>query len=187
MKKLLIAAVFMGAGLSPVAAIAQDVAAPVAALLATGAKVYAADGSEVGTVEKIDGGNVVIFTGKNRATLPASSLGKNDKGLLIAMTREQLDSAVEAANAKADAAMTAALIPDAPIKSSDGAVIGKVQKVEDGKVTIDLPTGSAIVLGKDQMRAGADGLSLFMTAAQFNSAVSAATQPQDSASAQPQG
>lgn len=178
MKKSLIAAALLGACLTPVAAVAQDVPDAVAAALAVGATVYAPDGSEVGTIKNMPGGNVVISTGKHDATLPATVFGMNEKGLLIAMTKAQLDAAVEAAEAKANAAMDAALVADASVHSSDGVVVGTVQKIEGDNVTIDLPAGTAITLQKEHLTAGSNGLSLYMTAADFNAAVSAATAPQ---------
>ena len=187
MKKSLIAAALLGASLSPAVAMAQEVPATVSELLAVGATVYGPNGAEVGKIEKLADGNVVIFTGTNRATLPATSIGRNDKGLLIGMTKEQLDSAVAAASAKADAAMTAALVPDAQITSTDGVVVGTVQKVEGENVTVDLSSGSTIALPKNQLHATASGgLGLFVTAAEFtaavNSAASAPAAPADAAS-----
>lgn len=178
MKKSLIAAALLGAVLTPAAALAQDIPDAVASALAVGAMVYAPDGSEVGTIKSMPGGNVVISTGKHDATLPASVFGRNEKGLLISMTKAQLDAAVEAAEAKANAAMDAALVADAQIHSKDGVVIGTVQKVEGDDVTIDLPEGTAITLKKEHLTVGQNGLSLFMTAAEFKAAVGAATAPQ---------
>lgn len=175
MKYSLIAAAILGASLTPAAAMAQDVPAAVSELIAVGATVYGSDGAEVGKIEETPNGNVVIFTGTNRATLPASSLGRNEKGLTIAMTKEQLDAAVSAATAKADEAIAAALVAGAKVSGSDGVEIGAVQKVEGDNVTLDLPSGSAIVLPKNQFQAKPAGLSLFMSSTEFQAAVSAAT------------
>lgn len=177
MQKSLLAAALIGAFALPSAAIAQEVPEAVASALAVGATVYAPDGSEVGTIESMPGGNVVLFTGNNRATLPASALGMNETGLLIGMTKAQLDAAVEAAEAKANAAIDAALVPDAQIMSKDGVAIGSIQKVEGDNVTIDLPAGSAITLQKEHLNVRDGNLMLFMTAAEFQAAVDAASQP----------
>ena len=183
MKKSLIAAALFGASLTPAAALAQDAPPPtVTELLVVGATVYGPEGAEVGKIEEMPDGNVVLFTGTNRATLPATSFGRNDKGLVIAMTKTQLDNAVAAAAAQADAAINAALVPAAKVSGSDGVEVGAVQKVEGDNVTLDLTSGSAIVLPKSQFQAAAGGLSLFMTSAEFAAAVKAATAP---ASAEP--
>jgi hypothetical protein len=175
MNKSLIAALLLGAVIAPVAASAQEVPSTVSEILSVGAAVYGPDGSDVGKVESMAGGNVVIFTGANRATLPANSFGRNDKGLVISMTKEQLDSAVAAAAAKSNAALDGALVPGAEIKSSDGVAVGKVQKVDGANVIVDLAAGQAITLQKTQLVAQGTGLSLAMSAADLQAAVSAAT------------
>jgi len=177
MHKSLFAAALLGACVLPSAAIAQEVPEAVASALAVGATVYGTDGAEVGKIESMPGGNVVLFTGKNRATLPASVFGMNETGLLIGMTKAQLDAAVEAAEAKASAAIDAALVPEAQIMSKDGIAIGSIQKIEGENVTIDLPTGSAITLQKEHLNVRDGKLMLFMTAAEFQAAVNAASQP----------
>lgn len=176
MKKSLIAAALVGIMIAPAATMAQEAPPPaVSELIAKGAIVYGPEGAEVGTIEDTPDGNVVIFTGTNRATLPATSLGRNEKGLVIAMTKAQLDSAVQAASAKANAAIDAALVAGAKVSGSDGVEVGAVQKVEGDNVTLDLPAGTAIVLPKNQFQASATGLTLFMSSAEFTKAVSAAT------------
>ncbi|MCB2046961.1 MAG: hypothetical protein KDE32_01895 [Novosphingobium sp.] len=175
MNKSLIAAVLLGASMLPSAAMAQGVPSNVAEILAVGATVSGPEGAEVGTIEKMAGGNVVIFTGTNRATLPATAFGRNDKGLVISMTKAQLDAAVAAAEAKGDAALDAALAEGAEIASSDGVKVAKVQKVEGENVTVDLTSGTAITLQKSHLSVNNGALVLRMTAAQLQSAVSAAT------------
>ncbi|MDE8654542.1 hypothetical protein [Novosphingobium album (ex Liu et al. 2023)] len=181
MKKTLIAAILAGASLSPVAALAQGAPAAAAPTPAVGAKVFGPDGAEAGTIEKIEGGNIVVNTGTHRATLPAAAFGNNETGLLISMTKAQLDAAVSAAEAQASASMDSALVADAPIKSSDGVLVGSIQKVEGDNVTVNLAEGNAITLKKEFLMADASGLKLKMSDADFKSAVAAAT---GSASAQ---
>jgi hypothetical protein len=57
-----------------------------------GAMVHDTAGGMVGTVETADASGAVIATGKSRVKIPIASLGKNDKGLVIAMTKAQLDA-----------------------------------------------------------------------------------------------
>lgn len=174
MKKSLIAAALMSASMVPLAANAQDVPAPVAAELQVGAVVYGPQGEQVGTIEALPAGNVVLNTGAHKATLPVAAFGKNDKGLQISMTKAELDAAVSAAQAQADATMDAALVADAEVKSRDGVVVGSIQKVEGDNIVVDLPEGSAITLQKEHLTAGQAGLQLFMTAEEFRTAVAAA-------------
>lgn len=175
MKKTLIAAVLMGAMMAPGAVLAQGPAAAQAPDLKVGATVYGPKGGEVGTIEKVVGNVVVVFTGKNRASLGKNAFGKGPKGPVIGMTKAQLDTAIEQAAAKAKAAKTAALAPGADIRSKDGIVVGKVKSVQGDNVVIDITNGGAITLKKNHLTTDANGLKLFMTAAQFQSAVNSAT------------
>jgi len=173
MKKSLIAAVLMGAFMTPGMALAQDTATAAAPELVVGGTVYDPQGGEVGTIEKLVGGNVVLSTGKNSATLASSAFVKGPNGPVIGMTREQLDAAVEQVAAKADAAMAAALVPGAEVRSTDGVVVGSVEKIEGENVFVKLTEG-AITLKKEHLMADDNGLKLFMTAEQFRAAVAAA-------------
>jgi hypothetical protein len=179
------AAAFAAVALSPMAAFAQTAApatapaaaAPAAATPTVGAKVFDAQGGAVGSIEKVDAANAVVYTGTKRATLPLSAFVKNDKGLVISMTQTQLNAAVSAAEAQTTSAMDTKLVADAPIKSKDGAAVGKVQKVEGDNVTITMADGNPVTLTKQYLTVGTDGnLALTMNAAEFKSAVSAATQ-----------
>jgi hypothetical protein len=183
MKKQFAIAALAAVALSPLAAHAQAASAPAGqaapaagATPTVGAKVYDTAGGEVGTVEKVEGGNAVVYTGTKRATLPAAAFAKNDKGLVIAMTQAQLNSAVAAAETKASGSLDAALVADAQVKSKDGSVVGTIQKVEGDNVTIALTDGGPVTVTKQYLTAGAGGLALTMNAAEFKSAVAAASQ-----------
>jgi hypothetical protein len=186
MQKQFIATVLAAVALSPLAAHAQaagastaangtGASAQTAAAPTVGAKVFDPQGAEVGTVEKVEGGNAVVYTGTKRATLPAAAFGKSDKGLLISMTQAQLNAAVADAEAKTSSAMSTALVADAQVKSRDGTVVGTVQKVEGDNVTINLTDGGPVTVTKQYLSIGAGGgLALTMSAAELKSAVSAA-------------
>jgi hypothetical protein len=73
----------------PVAATADDVK--------TGVSVYDQKGGLVGKVASVSANGAVVNTGKARAEIPLSSFAKNDKGLVMSMTKAEL----EAASAKA--------------------------------------------------------------------------------------
>jgi len=201
LKKAFITIAMTAAALAPFAAQAQNTSASTAgaqsapdqqASAATaakvtptvGAKVYGPDGTEAGTVEKVDAANAVVYTGTKRATLPLAVFGKNDKGLLISMNKAQLEAAVAAAESKTSAATSTALVADAQVKTSDGVAIGTVQKVEGDNVTLALSEGSPITLTKQFITAAPDGsLALTMNDADFKKAVAAATQSAASAPA----
>ncbi|MGF7153062.1 hypothetical protein [Novosphingobium gossypii] len=191
MKKTLITAAIAAAALAPAAVMAQAAPAPTAAPAATaaanptaGAKVFDASGAEVGTVEAVQNGVVTVSTGTARAGLPLNAFVTRDKGLTIGMTKAELESAVNGAKAENTAAKDAAIVADAPIKSSDGVVLGTVSKVEGDNVTLALSGGSSAQLKKSYLGLGADGsLALGMSAADFAKATQSAAAGQPGADA----
>lgn len=64
-----------------------------AADLRSGATVHDTQGGTVGTIESADASGAVINTGTARARLPLTSFARNDTGLVISMTRAQLEAA----------------------------------------------------------------------------------------------
>jgi hypothetical protein len=63
--------------------------------------VYDATGAKVGTIESVTSAGAVVSTGTARAQIPAASFAKNAQGLVIGMTKAQLEAAVaKAAPAK---------------------------------------------------------------------------------------
>lgn len=162
----------------PAAAYAQASAtAPAAgtaeASLTTGAKVFDAQGAEVGTIESVAGGNVVVNTGTNRATLASSAFGTSAKGPTLNTTRAQLDAAVVAASAKANDATKAALVAGAEVRAKAGAVVGKVKEVQGDNVVLERDAGP-VALTAQYFTTDANGLVLTMTAAELDAAAKAA-------------
>jgi hypothetical protein len=66
--------------------------AATAADVKKGSSVYDQNGGSVGKIESISGKNAVLSTGSTRATVPISSFAKNDKGLVIGMTKAEIDA-----------------------------------------------------------------------------------------------
>lgn len=62
-----------------------------------GASVHDTQGGMVGTIESVDATGAVIATGKARVQIPLASFAKNDTGLVISLTKAQLEA--EAAKA----------------------------------------------------------------------------------------
>jgi hypothetical protein len=61
------------------------------------ASVYDQNGELVGKIDSVSASGAVVSTGKARAEIPLSSFGKNDKGLVVSISKADLD-----AQAKAD-------------------------------------------------------------------------------------
>jgi hypothetical protein len=58
-----------------------------------GAEVRDTQGGLVGTVESVDSDGAVVSTGNVRAKLPFGSFGRNDRGLVISLSRAELEAA----------------------------------------------------------------------------------------------
>lgn len=156
---------------SPAAA-APSNASSAAGAVVVGATVFDPQGGEVGRIVALANGTAVIDTGTNKATVDLASIGSGKSGPVIGYTRAQLDAAVAAASSEASAALTAALVPGAEIKSQDGVVIGKVAKVaDDGLVVVERANASPVSLPRDTLVVQDGALALMFTAAQFEAAL----------------
>lgn len=71
-----------------------------AADVKTGVGVYDASGGVVGKIVSVSGKNAVLNTGSVRAIIPLASFAKNDKGLVIGMTKAQIDAEAKKAAPK---------------------------------------------------------------------------------------
>ena len=60
-----------------------------------GVAVFDADGKAVGKIESVDAKGAVVSTGSAKAQVPLSSFGRSDKGLVISMSRAELESAAK--------------------------------------------------------------------------------------------
>lgn len=69
------------------------VTAATAADVKAGVPVFDAKGGVVGKVESVTSKGAIVTTGKARAEVPIASFGKNDKGLVISMTKIEIESA----------------------------------------------------------------------------------------------
>ena len=60
--------------------------------LKKGVSVYDQSGALVGKVDSVKGDGAIVNTGKARAEIPIASFGKNDKGLVVATTKADIDA-----------------------------------------------------------------------------------------------
>lgn len=65
-----------------------------------GVSVYDQKGGTVGKIVSATAKGVVVDTGTVKAAIPLSSFGKSDKGLVISMTREEIDAAAKKKSGK---------------------------------------------------------------------------------------
>lgn len=69
-----------------------------AADIQAGASVRDQSGGMVGTIESVSAEGAVVSTGTVRAQVPIASFGKNGQGLVLAMTKAQLEAAAGASS-----------------------------------------------------------------------------------------
>ena len=148
-----------------VAAMAVDPA------IKAGAAVVDPTGGAVGTIDAVNGDLVVVNTGSNRVNVPASSFGIGETGLVISLTRAELDAAADQAKAKAQADLKAMLVPGAVIHGSDGLTLGTIESVDVSHVTLALPEGQKAKLPIAAVAQGDKGLTIAMTSTQLKQAV----------------
>lgn len=60
-----------------------------------GATVSDSSGNSVGKIESVNAKGAVLNTGKVKVTIPLSSLAKGEKGLLIGMTKSEIEAAAK--------------------------------------------------------------------------------------------
>jgi hypothetical protein len=76
--------------------------AATAADVKAGVSVYDSKGGLIGKIDSVAGTDAVVDTGTTRSKIPISSFAKNDKGLVMSMTKADLDAAAKKAAPKAD-------------------------------------------------------------------------------------
>ena len=159
------------------AAAQTPAAAPAAAApaLAAGATVYDPTGAEAGTVDSINGDLVVVSTGTNKISMPKSSFGAGAKGPMVSVTKAQIDAAAGQAAAQQTAALKSALVVGASVKGTGGASIGTVKSVAADNVVVQSAKGPVAVPLTAFSAGAGGGLTIAMTAAEFDTAAAAAT------------
>lgn len=73
---------------------AAQAAADFQAKLTTGAMVYGAGGTSLGTIKAVDGEFITVTTPKGDARLPKGSFGPGPQGVTVGMTAAQLEAAM---------------------------------------------------------------------------------------------
>lgn len=157
-------------------ALAQQAPAAAAAVkLDVGTTVYDSEGAEIGKVTANDGANVVVMLGDKQVGLPITSFGQGEKGPALGITVAQLSAGIEQQAAAAGAALDAALVPGADIRSAQGTVVvGKVKSNDAEGVAVATAQGD-VSLPKSAFFMSPQGLATSFTAEQFAAAVAEAT------------
>lgn len=155
---------------TPTPAATATPAAGGAVQFTNGGAVVGPDGSAVGTIASSGADFAVVKTDKHEVRLPRSAFAAGPNGLVIGLSRDQLNAQVEQAQAKAAEALKAGAV----VNGSGGAQAGTIEKVEGDLVTVKLTSGKMVRLPKNAIAAGPNGLVIGMTAEQLEAQAAAA-------------
>jgi len=145
--------------------------APAAANVTVGAAVVDTKGQPVGTIESVSGANAVLSTGNAKASIPVSSFAKGPSGLVIGISKADLEAQV------AQATKPQQIDVGMAVSGPGGAPVGKIDAVNGDMVTVATANTKA-QLPKTAFAQGANGLVIGMTAAQLDAAAKAAAASQ---------
>lgn len=147
---------------------------------AAGAKVTDTAGGEVGMIVREDGAFVILKTDKHEVRLPKTSFTPHNGAFLMAMTRDQVNTAVEQAMAEANKLIA----PGATVTGSGGATVGTIDSVDGEFVTLKLTSGKLVRLPRTGVAPGPNGAVIGMSAAELEAAAAGASASQAGAEAQ---
>lgn len=137
-----------------------------------GATVNDTSGAPVGRVAAVAGGNATIDTGTAKASVPVTSLAQGPNGLVIGMTKAQLEAAV-AANAPPPMQIAVGNTVVGP----QGNTVGTVTAVSGDLVTVQTAKTKAQLPTKAFAQKSPGTLAIGLTADQLDSAAKAAGAP----------
>ena len=165
--------------------------AKLTAALQPGAEVRGVNGNSVlGKVKLVAADGVVLTSPTGDVKLPRSAFFIGQAGLATSFSAEQFAAAMQEVNTAAaadDAAVAAALVAGADVRSLKGAaVLGKVKSASASAVVVATPSGDDVSLPRSAFLMSPAGLAAAYTAEQFAAAVAQATgapAPQADASA----
>ena len=141
--------------------------------LVVGAKVYDANGEEVGKISKVTGDRVAVTIDGNGLGVPRQAFVKGPKGPALKATKAKILSVVKQAEAQATA-VNGALKPGAAVRSADGAVVlGKVTSIAPQGAVLSTSEGN-ITMPRAAFFLSKAGLAVKLTEKQFLAGVKAA-------------
>jgi hypothetical protein len=142
-------------------------AAPATPNVTVGAPVSDTTGAPVGTIESVTGGNAVLSTGTAKAAIPVTSFAQGPKGLVVGITKADLEAKVAQASTPPEIAVGQA------VSDPKGGAVGKVEAVSGDMVTVATATTKS-QLPRSAFAKGANGLVIAMTVDQLDAAAKAA-------------
>lgn len=154
-------------------------AAPAAAVdLVAGASVRDVNGTPIATIETLEADGAVVRSEGRLAKLPLDAFGKDDAGLLLAITADEFRAAVAQTAVPAQqepqfvAATPSDMIPGAAIRDIDGVPVATVAELVESGVVV-LADGKKVKLGLESFAKDESGLLIGITASEFKAAIGA--------------
>lgn len=160
----------LAGALSAALAAAVGMPALAQAAVTVGAKVKDTAGGEVGTITAVNGSTVTLKTDKHEVQLPVASFTAHQGGLLMAMTRDQLNAEVD----KSLAAAQANLTPGVTVRGAGGVTVGTLDAIDAQFATLKLTSGKLVRIPRSGIAADANGAVVGITAAELSAAADAA-------------
>jgi preprotein translocase subunit YajC len=139
--------------------------------IAVGAGVSGPQGAPVGTVAAVGADFVVVRTDKHEASLPRDAFAVGPNGLVIGLSRDELNAATERALARVNELMQ----PGANVFGAQGGTVGTIVSTEADLVTVKLASGKMVRLPKTGFAAGPKGLMIGLTVQQLEAQAAAAS------------
>lgn len=142
---------------------------------AVGATVVDTAGAQVGTIETLTNGTAVINTGTNKVGYPVTSMTPGPNGVIIAMTKAQLDASYAEQVAKAKADLQSKLVAGTPVRSRNGAAqVGVIKAADPEFVTVTTTAKGDVRLPANGFSLDAQGgVIIGLTVDEFNAAIGA--------------
>lgn len=175
--RFIAAAIALSIPLSVIAAPPLTAQAPVAdATKWVGMKVLDPNGGEVGAVQSVNDGIVVVKTNRLDASLPVTSFTFQNGKLYFGMTQQQLNAEIEKTVAAEKEALASALDVGATVKGSGGNPVGTIASADAEYITIKLLSGKSVRIPRTGIAATGQGAIIGMTAEALEAQVAAGGQ-----------
>lgn len=175
LRNAFLATALLSAGLGA-QAFAQAAAPAAPVKVTAGVPVSDAQGGAVGTIASVNGSVAVIDTGSVKASVPTASFAQGDKGLLIGMTKAELEAAANGAAATAQQQFQASLKAGTTVSDQNGGAVGTIEAVEGDLVTVATPKAK-VKVPRNAIGQGPNGAMIGMTQAQLEAAAKGAAPP----------
>ncbi|WP_340586714.1 hypothetical protein [Erythrobacter alti] len=138
-----------------VAAATTALAAPAMAQDA-GVTIMGNDDAAVGTVLSNDGATVVVDTGTHQVPLGADAFAEREGAWTLNTTKVELDTAWAQVVAEQEAALAAALVVGAEVKTADAQTLGTIEEVNEEAILLT-HAGQPMALPKNLFALDAEG------------------------------